>query len=246
MALFTDGPLGTVTDLMGYESAILEVAVTEQIDLTIKLGLAHEEIGIEMEAFLAGQATSVGLGEIVATDPLVKWETFHALAMVYRDAYHRQLNDRYEPKWTEYQRLSQWAREALKQTGVGVTFDPVPRAAKPLLSVEAGANGPATYFARIAWLNAVGEEGDVSAIATLTTTAAGALVVTPVNPPAIATGWNVYVGYTVEEQTLQNDIPVGLAELWMEPVSGIRQGAAPTGGQTPDYYLRPGPQMLWG
>lgn len=246
MALFTDGPLGTVTDLIGYESAILEAAVTEQIDLTIKLGLAHGEIGIELEAFLAGQATSAGLENIVATDPLVKWETFHTLAMVYRDAYHRQLNDRYEAKWTEYQRLSQWAREALKQTGVGMTFDPVPRAARPLLSAEAGASAPATYFVRMAWVNALGEEGGVSEIATLTTTDASALVVTPVNPPAGAVSWNVYASYAVEEQTLQNVFPIGVGDLWLEPVTGLRQGALPSGGQTPDYYLRPGPQVLWG
>ena len=246
MALFTDGPMATITDLMGYESAILEVGVTEQIDLTIKLGLAHEELGIELEAFLAGQATSAGLGNIVGTEPLEKWHTFHTLAMVYRDAYHRQLNDRYETKWNEYQRLSQWAREALKQTGVGMTFDPVPRAAKPQLSAAAGAGGAATYYVRVAWRNVESEEGSPSDIATLTTAAGSALVATAVNPPASAAAWNVYVGFAAEEQTLQNDAPLVVGASWTEPVSGIRRGAAASGGQTPDYYLRPGPQVLWG
>ncbi len=246
MALFTDGAVSGIEDLMAYESAILEVATTEQIDLTIKLGLAQDELGINLEAFLSRQRTSAGLGNVIVTEPLKKWHTFHALAMVYRDAYHRQLNDRYEAKWNEYIRLSQWAREALNQTGLGLTDDPIPRAAKPQLSYTSGISGAATYYVRVAWRNIENEEGAPSDIATLTAPDGNALVVTPVNPPASAVGWNVYVGFSAEEQTRQNTTPIAVGAAWTAPASGIVQGTSAGAGQTPEYYLQPGPQVLWG
>lgn len=245
MALFTDGTISIIEDLIAYESAILETAATEQIDLTIKLGLAQEELAIDLEAYLSGRDSTLGLGNVVVTEPLHKWHTFRALALVFRDAYHRQLNDRYRAKWAEYQKLGQWAWDALLEIGVGVTGDPIPRATKPVLSYAVGAAAAATYFARVAWRNSDAEEGSPSDIAILTVPEANVLVVTPVSPPVQARSWNVYVGLSPTAQTLQNGAPLVVNEEWTEPVSGIRQGAALGTGQEPDYFLRPGPRVLW-
>src|SRR5574341_803432 len=106
--LFTDGTISTISDLLGYETAILDVASTEHIDLVTKLGLARQEIGLEVAAFLQQQEgvnaalPKPELKHIVVTDALGKWHVFHALALVYRDAYNSQLNDRYEGQWKEY------------------------------------------------------------------------------------------------------------------------------------------------
>jgi len=51
--------------LAGYESGILETATTEQIDLTIKLGLAQDELGIDLDAYLTRQGSTLGLGNVV-------------------------------------------------------------------------------------------------------------------------------------------------------------------------------------
>lgn len=246
MALFTDGTISIIEDLIGYEGAILEVATTEQIDLTIKLGLAGEELGIDLAAFLAGRSGGQGLGNIVVTEALKKWHTFQTLVLVYRDAYHRQLNDRYLAKWKEYVRLAQWAWDALMQTGVGMTGDPIARAAKPELSSVPAEVGAATYYVRAGWRNSGGEEGSPSELAILTVPEGNALVVTPVGVPATVVTWNVYVGFAAAEQTLQNDVPLPVYECWTEPVTGIRQGTPTGSGQAPSYYLRPGPQVLWG
>ncbi len=48
MALFTDGTISTLEELRGYESAIYDVATTERIDLSQKLLLAKQELGIEL------------------------------------------------------------------------------------------------------------------------------------------------------------------------------------------------------
>ncbi|MGC9969379.1 MAG: hypothetical protein ABSE56_02195 [Bryobacteraceae bacterium] len=246
MALITDGTISIIEDLIGYESAILETATTEQIDLTIKLGLAQEELAIDLEAYLSGRDSTLGLGNIVVTEALHKWHTFRALALVFRDAYYRQLNDRYQAKWTEYQKLGQWAWDALIEIGVGVAGDPIPRAAKPVLSYAMAAVAAATYFVRVAWRNSDAEEGSPSDIAILSVPEGNLLVVTPVSPPAQARSWNVYVGLSATEQTLQNDAPLAVNEDWRAPVSGIRQGAPLGTGQEPDYFLRPGPKVLWG
>ena len=245
MALFTDGTISIIEDLMGYESGILETATTEQIDLTIKLGLAQEELAIDLEAYLSGRDSTLGLGNIVVTEPLHKWHTFRALALVFRDAYHRQLNDRYQAKWAEYQKVGQWAWDALLEIGVGVNGDPIPRAAKPVLSYAAAAVRAATYFVRVAWRNNDAEEGSPSDIAILSVPEGNVLVVMPVSPPAQARSWSVYVGLSPTEQTQQNGSPLAVDEEWTAPVSGIRQGAAVGTGQEPDYYLRPGPRVLW-
>jgi hypothetical protein len=246
MALFTDGGISAIEDLTGYEGAILQVATTEQIDLTVKLGLAQEELGIDLAAFLAGRSGAPGLGNIVVTDALRKCHTFRTLVLAYRDAYHRQLNDRYLAKWKEYLRLAQWAWDALMQTGVGMNGNPLARAEKPQLSMAPAAVGAATYYVRAAWRNSGGEEGSPSEVAILVVPEGNALVVTAVNPPAQAVAWNVYVGLAASEQTLQNDAPLPVYECWTEPASGIQQGAAFGTGQAPTYYLHPGPQVLWG
>ena len=53
--LLTDGVPNTVEDLRVYESAILDVAKGEGIDLRTKLGLATEEISEEILDFLLDQ-----------------------------------------------------------------------------------------------------------------------------------------------------------------------------------------------
>ncbi|MGE5569008.1 MAG: hypothetical protein ACM3S5_08230 [Rhodospirillales bacterium] len=247
MALFTDGAVSRIEDLIAYESSVLELAATEQIDLTVKLNLAQDELGIELEAMLAGREGAAGLANVAVTGPLRKWHVFHTLALIHRDAYHRQLNDRYLGKWNEYKRLAAWAREALLQTGLGVVFNPIPRAEKPELSyAPAAAAGAATYYVRMAWRNAKGEEGSPSDIATVSVPSGNIPVVKPVRPPACATGWNVYVGFSAQEQTLQNAGPLKVNEIWTAPATGIVQGALPGDGQKPETILRPGRALLRG
>ena len=53
MALFTDGTISTLEELRGYESAVYDVASTERIDLSQKLVLAQQELGIELTSRLS-------------------------------------------------------------------------------------------------------------------------------------------------------------------------------------------------
>ena len=95
MTLFTDGPIGGLQELQRYENSILNVASTESIDLSAKLELAQAELGNQVLLFILRHAVrdtkaavrmSVGLGDVVVTNPLKQWHALATLSMVYRDA----------------------------------------------------------------------------------------------------------------------------------------------------------------
>lgn len=253
MALLTDGSVSTIGDLLGYESAILNVAKAEQIDLTRKLKLAEEEVMVDLEAFLARQndtweydplvnIAAVNpwwqINQIVVTRPLHKWHTFRALCLTYRDAYSRQLNDRYQGKWTEYDQLSGWASGALFEMGVGVVGEPVPRATQPQVTTAAGAQAAATYYARVTWIGSSGAEGAPSEVLCITVPAGNGLIATTISPPAGATGWNVYAGGLANGLSRQNSAPMAVGQPWIEPAAGLINGNAMGNGQEPDTFLQ--------
>jgi hypothetical protein len=238
MALFTDGTIASLEDLAAHESAILDMASGEGIDLTAKLGLAQDEIGIELTGSslrLAPYGTSgLSLGNVAVTAPLKLWHVFHTLELAYRDAYGSQMNERYLRKWNHYKDLSKWASETLFQVGVGIVFNPLPAASAPELGYTAGPQGAATYYARISWVNGSGEEGAPGKLATLDTPSGSLLTAKPVLPPANATGWNVYAGTAIDGLTLQNRTPLGMDQTWVEPSTGLTVGKPPGTGQEPN------------
>src|SRR5438477_6207249 len=157
--LFTDRPTITAQDLADHETVILDTANIEGISLTIKIGLATDEVGLQLlSQFPQLGLVNIQLKNVVVTPALRLWVIFHTLEIVYRDAYHNQLNDRYKAKWDEYKDLSAYASGLLFEIGIGTVVDPIPQAEHPLLGLTAGSLTPAKYFVRVAWRNASGEE----------------------------------------------------------------------------------------
>jgi hypothetical protein len=254
MALFTDGSISTLDQLAEQDNAVLDVASTEGIDAAAKLTLAQEELSVElMSAFsrcspsrmAASQwwpgmgSTSQGvlqLSNTAITPPLRLWHTFRTLAMIYREAYSNQLNDRYLGKWNAYKDLAKWATGMLFQIGIGVVTSPLSAAQRPDINVLSGNQPAATYYVQVSWLNATSEEGMPSAIVSATATDQNAMQATPKNPPANATNWNVYAGTSIDSITRQNAIAIALDESWIMPSTGLVAGPAPGTGQEPNYY----------
>jgi|SRR5579871_1816015 len=248
MALFTDGPINEAIDLQNYENSVLSVANTEQIDLGGKSALAQGEIAAELELFLLRRfrapdyfwgvniRRTAGVCDVVVTDPLRRWHALKTLALLYRDAYHNQLNDRYKGKWSEYEQLAKASAETYFQIGVGLVAGPIPKAALPALSTTPGTGPAATYYAAVAWLNSTGQAGALSDVAQLTTATGQQLVVTSMNPPPSAAGWNAYVGSSPEKVTLQNSGPIAVGNTWTL-TSGLHAGPVPGGGQQPTWFL---------
>jgi len=247
MALFTDGPISSAKDLQEYEASVLTDANAEGIDVVAKVALAQQDLANELILFLLRRASfrdyqsdvrrSRGLGDVVVTDALRQWHIHKTLAMVYRDAYNNQLNDRYQGKWNEYEELAKGSSRTYFQLGVGVVADPIPKATTPELSSVPGTAAGATFYVVATWVNSTGQEGAPSAYAQLSTSAGEVLAVGLTGiPPQNAVGWNAYVGASPSAVTRQNNNPLGIGVTWIMN-GGLIPGAPFTMGQKPAWFI---------
>jgi hypothetical protein len=251
MALFIDGCISSLEDLIALDTQLLGVATIEGIDVTGKMTLAQEEIGLELLTMLnrlrfADQpfwmAPQPLLRQVVVTRALKLWHTYHSLEMVYSDAYNSQLNDRYAAKRDQFHAASQGACEKLIQIGIGMASSPVPQATPPQVIAIPGVLPDGIYYVTMAWLNSAGEEG-ASAVPAVITLSASAFQVQPAPPPAAAAGWNLYAGHAPEGMFLQNGSPISTAEMWVQTSALAQAGNTPGGGQEPNYF-KPIPRVL--
>lgn len=251
MALFVDGPVSSIEDLAAQDSQLLEVASTEGIDLGRKLAAAQDDLAVELTVLLNrlrsvdqafGTAANPGPEYVVVTPALKLWHTYLSLEMVYRDAYSNQLNDRYAGKRDQFHQMAQWANEKFIQIGVGLTANPVPRAATPQVTEIPGALADGTYYVSTAWVNGGGEEG-ASATPAAITIANSALQVQTETAPPRAVGWNVFIGEAPESLVLQNSSPIAAGQTWQQGTPPATAGRAPGTGQQPT-YLKPIPRLI--
>jgi hypothetical protein len=246
MALLTDGLINTAGALQKYENAILTVAATEAIDVTAKASLAHDEIATDLHLFLDRSALHnrqflvrrhVDVRDIVVTRPLKRWHAYTTLAMIYRDAYNNQLNDRYQGKWTEYEGLAAEAEQVFYRAGAGIVQNPVPRASEPsLTTIPLGVSGT-SYYVRISWINAFRQEGCASEVQQATTSDGSAMIVGSAQAPEGIDSWNVYAGDGPETVQLQSVTPIPIAGTWILPPTGLITGKAPGDGQSPEWWI---------
>jgi hypothetical protein len=245
MALFSDGPISDAGDLQRYENGILNVAATEGIDLGAKIVLAQQDVANDLLLFLFKRSSlrdcslafrrAQGVKDVVVTEPLRQWHIHKTLALIYRDAYNNQLNDRYQGKWTEYERLAKVSAQTYFQLGVGLVTDPVPKACAPVLSTVAGTAAGGMFYVAVTWVNACGQEGAPSSLAQSGTSAGQQLVVTVGAPPPNVTGWNVYVGTSPAALNLQNQSAAAMSSWTM--TSGPSPGAPIPMGQLPTWFI---------
>jgi hypothetical protein len=252
MALFTDGPVSCILDLTARDTQLLNVASTEEIDVTQKLALAQDELALEIGTLLSRTASvdqafwlapQPDLGTVVVTPALKLWHTLRTLELVYADAYNNQLNDRYAGKRDQFHQMADWAYEKLIQTGIGIASCPVAQPANPNVVAALGAPLPDdTYYVTTAWINAQGDEG-ACAVPAAVKTLSCTLRVQPGTAPRNAVSWNVYVGTAPEAMSLQNGSPLTHGQTWLQPGSLSTSGRAPGPGQSPS-YIKPVPRML--
>ena len=250
MALFTDGAIASIEDLRGHDTQLLNVATVEGIDVTRKLALAQEELGIEVAGLLDGVTSPAvyevagllggltappAIRQVAVTPPLKLWHIFRTLEMFYADAYNSQLNDRYAGRRDEYHEMVKWAYDQVIQSGLGIAANPVEQAATPALQPSAGGLADGTYYVAIAWTNAAGEEGASSVPATIKVSGSSFAVQT--TAPAKVKGWNVYCGTKPGTMTIQNSGILAPGQSWVQPDSLSTTGRLAGSGQTPTYRL---------
>jgi len=246
MALFTDGPLSDGADLQRYENDILNVTSVEGIDLGGKLRLAQEQLSQEVIRFLLRRRTYANwpleverardVNDVVVTQPMRQWHVHTTLALIYRDAYDNQLNDRYQGKWREYEKLAKASETTCFQIGIGLVADPVPKAPPPTIATITGPGSGATYYVAVTWVNASGQEGAPSDFSELSTSDGQELVVAVSGAPLNVTGWNVYVGVSPGTGTLQNQSPLVTTANWTM-TSELSAGAPLPQGQRPSWFV---------
>ena len=252
MALFIDGPPSCIEDLAAQDAQLLKVASVEGIDVTQKLALAWDEIGLELYTMLNQFGTAdqlfwqpprPNLGTVVVTPSLKLWHTFRSLEMFYEDAYNSQLNDRYAGKRDFFHQRVGWAEARLREIGVGIAGSPISKAAMP--SVTAAAGTPltdGTYYVTTAWVNSNGEEGQPAEMVSVSTTS-GTFSVQPGEAPPNAAGWNVYAGIDPGGTTLQNASPIAIGQTWLQPAPLATGGRGPGSGQQPA-FLKVVPRVI--
>lgn len=243
MALFTDGIICDQEDLREYESSILEVARTEELELMPKLQLAQREIGFELIAFLQRHASEFinlrrGLTNLAVTEPLRHWHAVSSLAAVYRDAYFRHLNDRFREKWQQYSLLAREAKQNYLSIGLGIVVDPVAKPDAPVWDLVPGGNLPARKFLASA---AVVRGRCLSAASEPVMVEAGAGTIARLRLAANgnADGWVPYAGTSLDSLVRQAAATLEVSTAWQEEASGIATvGEGLSGGQLPDLFVR--------
>ncbi len=248
--LLTDGSPNNEQTLQVYESGVVAVSNAETIPLTSKLWLALEEISQDVLDALLDHGTpldpaammrrTIGVSDVVVTEQMRRWHALHTLAVFYRDAFNNQLNSRYAAKFNEYRELTQEARQVAYGFGIGIVKTPIPRAQQPTFGYVAGLIPATTYYVEVSWVAANGQEGAPSEETTYASPAGSLPVVTAVNAPAVAMGFNVYMGVSAEAVTLQTETPVAVGTSFTLPASGLVTGRCPGSGQTPDIYVTGG------
>ena len=246
MALFTDGPISSAADLAEYETSVLNVASAEGIDAAAKAALAQQDLANEIILFLLRRASyrnywpnyrrQRGVSDVVVTDALRQWHVHKTLAMVYRDAYNNQLNDRYQGKWNEYEQLSKASARTYFRLGVGLVADPIVKAPAPSLSSVAGAGSGGTFYMAATWVNSGGVEGAPSDVAQLAIDSGSTLMAEVAGAPENVVGWNAYAGLSPSALTRQNDQPLSATSTWSMGGALITGSALPA-GQTPNWFV---------
>ena len=243
MALFTDGLICDQERLREYESSILDVARTEEIELTPKLRVAQREIGFEIAAFLERNGSQylkpdLELTNVAVTETLRHWHAVHSLSVIYRDACNHHLNDRFREKWALYSLLAGEAKHRCFTAGVGIVAAPLARPEAPEWALAQGGALPKRRYLVAVSLTIGGATSAPSEPVTVEADS-GCLVQVQLGAGPAGAAWLVYAGNGDSRLMRQTALPLPGGSTWTEAASGIAKvGEPPSEGQPPDVVVR--------
>ena len=114
-----------------------------------------------------------------------------------------------KPNGMNIRSLSKNARERTYHFGIGLVMTPIPQA-QASLQFRGGTVPAALYYVQVTWVSANGTGRRAERCDHVRDPGRRPGVVTAANPPAVATGFNVYIGLTPNTLTLQNSSPVAV------------------------------------
>jgi hypothetical protein len=235
--LFTDGIILCPETLREHDNYVLEIASTESIELSSKLQVAQRWVGYELTSFLLNREAHVGLSHVFVNDELRDLLAVQTLAAVYRDAYYRHLNDRYEGRAKEFNAIAERSLQRFLQNGVGLVAVAVPRADQPEVDTAVGGGlTPGVYRVTIAWQHPLGTVGEFSE-AVQVEAVDGGLSINPPAAPQGVLGWHAFVGLNEDGPTRQNDAPIAPAMAWTQ-AADLRSDLVGPQPSAADSYVR--------
>jgi hypothetical protein len=250
MALFTDAGIVRLDDLLQFETSLVQVASSHGINVETKIQLSTDAISDKLLLWLLRAAASdpqylnrrlLGLSTVVVTPVLQRWMCFEALSRFFAEAYNVQLNTRFQGKWTEYQGQAREASDLVFMSGLGIVYNPLPKPATPLVSVQDGTAPALAMFIETAWVDSHGNESAVSPVKGVILSGASGIAAAmaegALNIPHTAVGWNVYASTNEDDLTRQNSAPLPIGSTWQLPNTGFVDGPEASGGQQPNYYI---------
>jgi hypothetical protein len=241
--LFTDGTPADKGTLQTFESAILDVAASEGIDLDAKLQIAAEQIGDELEIWLnhAGCSPTTwiapALDSVVVSLAMRRWHALQTLESVYRDAYFQELNDRFKGKWQMYGELRREARDQTFAYGIGIVGSPIPKGPAPSSTLALGDSDSTPVYVQLTWVSGSGAEGAAGEVRSMVALEGSQVVVSIIDPAPVGCSWNVYAGASQDQLTLQNGTPLRQNDLWAQASPPTTDGRLIGTGQQADYFL---------
>ena len=247
MALLVDGPIATVDLLTEYDSNVLGVAAAEGINLTTKLLRSHDLMLTELERLTQRPSE---LWDAVWWSPLIRidcivwsralrdWQVQEALALIYRDAYFSQLNDRHRARAEEYAVLANAARRNAIQAGFDLVQVPLRRPEAPSITLVAASELGGTFYFVVSHSNDVGDESSPSRLTSVDVSDGEAADISLSLPAAPnATSWNLYAGTAPDQLFRQNPDPIAIGlDCLFTPSTSTTGGIKPTDGQKATHH----------
>ena len=223
MAMLLDGPPSSIEDLAARDSDLLPVAVSEGIDLSVKLRLAAADVVTAIDNMLTSGVSigspigAPGLRHVAVTPLLKLWHTYASLRLIYQDLYFSRINDRYRAKMSLYREEEAKALDELRTCGLGIVFDPLPQAPAPSVAPVESSDTAGTMYVGVAFVNRQGEEGLMSVPIEVDTQDGTVAEIRMAGFVENAVGWNLYAG--VAPNTLSRQNAQILDRLATEPLA---------------------------
>ncbi len=246
--LFTDTTPADKETLRTIESAVLDVAASEGIDIDAKLEIAAEQVGDELEIWLCQTVSNPtswlspswvapSLDSVVVSPAIRRWHAYHTLESFYRDAYFQEMNDRFKGKWQMYGELRREARDQAFSYGIGIIGQPVPIGPLPVSGTALGDSDSAPVYVQLTWVSASGAEGAPGEMQSMVAPAGSQVVVSITQKAPAGCSWNLYAGASSDVMALQNQSPLGQNDIWTLAAPPVTGGRLIGTGQIADFVL---------
>jgi hypothetical protein len=251
MALLNDQLITCLTDWMAYDTKLTILSEQESTSIEAKSRLAQNEIETQVTGFLLRQsglsefAARELLSQIVVTEPLARWHSLLTLSLFYTDIACLQNNTLHRDQARYYDLKADAARVQLFETGIGIVYQPIPKAPLPFVVLAPGANAPRFLRARVRFVSASGAVGALSSEFNLDLTNGETAQLSFASLPANVSGWLLFLGETSDPLYLATTAPVP-AGVTVEVTPSLPAIGAPVANpeaQLPDQYFIHSPQI---